>query len=72
MAAERVYGAGQVTLLGFDPAASWIGESKAADGLWRRLLPARTTGGLVFSDDSMLVSAVSQLPVAGAPADRPA
>jgi hypothetical protein len=62
VAAERVYGLGQVTLLGFDPAASWIGESKASDGMWRRLLPARTAGGLVFADDNMLVSAVSQLP----------
>ena len=62
VAGERAYGLGLVTLLGFDPAASWIGESKASDGLWRRLLPPRTSGGLVFSDDNMLVSAVSQLP----------
>lgn len=62
VAGERGYGLGQVTLLGFDPAASWIGESKASDGMWRRLLPARTSGGLVFSDDNMLVSAVTQLP----------
>jgi hypothetical protein len=62
VAAERTYGLGQVTLLGFDPAAAWIGESEASDGMWRRLLPPRTSGGLVFSDDNMLVSAVSQLP----------
>ena len=62
VAAERTYGLGQVTLLGFDPAAPWIGESGASDGLWRRLLPPRTAGGLVFADDNMLVSAVSQLP----------
>ena len=62
VAAERAYGLGQVTLLGFDPAAEWIGESKGSDGLWRRLLPARSSGGLVFADDNMLVSAVSQLP----------
>ena len=31
-------------------------------GLWRRLLPARSSSGLSFADDSMLVSAVSQLP----------
>ena len=53
---------GLVTLLGFDPAAAWIAESGASDGLWRRLLPPRTAGGLVFADDNMLVSAVSQLP----------
>ena len=62
VAAERPYGLGQVTLLGFDPAAEWIAESSASDGLWRRLLPPRTSGGLVFADDNMLVSAVSQLP----------
>jgi len=62
VAAERAYGLGQVTLLGFDPAADWIGKSDASDGMWRRLLPPRTSGGLVFSDDNMLVSAVSQLP----------
>lgn len=62
VAAERAYGSGQVTLLGFDAAADWIVESKGADGLWRRLLPPRTWGGLVFSDDNMLVNAVSQLP----------
>lgn len=62
VAAERTYGLGQVTLLGFDPAAEWIAASEASDGLWRRLLPARTSGGLVFADDNMLVSAVSQLP----------
>lgn len=62
VAAERAYGLGQVTLLGFDPAADWLAESDASDGLWRRLLPPRTSGGLVFADDNMLVSAVSQLP----------
>lgn len=62
VAAERPYGLGVVTLLGFDPAAEWIAESSASDGLWRRLLPPRTSGGLVFADDNMLVSAVSQLP----------
>lgn len=62
VAAERPYGLGLVTMLGFDPAAEWIAESSASDGLWRRLLPPRTSGGLVFADDNMLVSAVSQLP----------
>ena len=62
VAAERTYGSGQVTLLGFDPATAWMTDSKAAQGLWRRLLPARTSSALTFADDSMLVSAVSQLP----------
>jgi len=62
VAAERAYGSGQVTLLGFDPTAAWIVDSKTAQSLWRRLLPARSSGGLTFADDSMLVSTVSQLP----------
>jgi hypothetical protein len=62
VAAERTYGTGQVTLLGFDPAADWIVDSAASQAMWRRLLPARGFGGLVFSDDNMLVGAVSQLP----------
>ncbi|MEA2608443.1 MAG: hypothetical protein QOJ75_686, partial [Chloroflexota bacterium] len=62
VAAERAYGSGKVTLLGFDPTASWIVASKASESLWRRLLPARSSGGLTLSDDSMLIGAVSQLP----------
>jgi hypothetical protein len=62
VAAERAYGGGTVTLLGFDPTAAWIVDSKTSESLWRRLLPVRSSGGLTFADDSMLVSAVSQLP----------
>jgi hypothetical protein len=62
IAAERGYGSGKVTLLGFDPSSAWIVDSKTAQGLWRRLLPARSSGGVTFADDNMLVSAVSQLP----------
>jgi len=62
VAAERTYGAGKVTLLGFDPTAAWIVDSKTAQSLWRRLLPPPSSGGTTFGDDSMLVSAVSQLP----------
>ncbi|MEX2184647.1 MAG: hypothetical protein WEC14_09390 [Chloroflexota bacterium] len=62
VAAERSYGSGAVALIGFDPTARWISESSAADGLWRRLLPARTSGGPVLGDDSQIVQAASQLP----------
>jgi hypothetical protein len=62
VAAERSYGAGVVTLLGFDPTVDWIAKTDTADVLWRGLLPPRTGGGLTFTDDGMLVSAVSQLP----------
>lgn len=62
IAAERSYGSGAVTLLGFDPTTEWIRGSDLVDGLWRRLLPPRAAGGPIVTDDSQLVSAVSQLP----------
>jgi hypothetical protein len=62
VAAERSYGSGLVTLLGFDPSVDWIARTDTADALWRRLLPARSSSDLTFSDDSMMVQAVSQLP----------
>ncbi len=63
VAADRRVGAGSVTLLGFDPTTSWIAAGDSIDvPLWRRLLPARTGGIVSLSDDSTIVSAVSNLP----------
>ena len=62
IAAERSYGSGAVSIIGFDPTASWIADTNLADGLWRRLLPSRSAGGPVVGDDSQFVSAASQLP----------
>jgi len=62
VAAERPYGSGTVTLLGFDPSVDWIAQTDASKGLWRRLLPPRGADGLTFTNDNMLVNAVSQLP----------
>jgi hypothetical protein len=62
VAAERGYGNGAVTLIGFDPSTKWIADGSAGEALWRRVLPARSYTGLVLGDDSQLVSAVSQLP----------
>ena len=45
VAAERPYGSGSVTIVGFDPTVDWIAESDTAEGLWRRLLPPRTAAG---------------------------
>ena len=67
VAAERPYGSGLVTIIGFDPATPWIAETSAAENLWRRLLPQRTTTGQVLTDDSQLISAVSQLPALALP-----
>ena len=62
IAAEAPYGSGAVALIGVDPTASWLGESKSTEDLWQRLLPPRTGSSAVLADDSQLVSAVSQLP----------
>ena len=67
VAAERPYGSGSVALIGFDPTVDWIAKTDTSGSLWRRLLPARTSGGLTFSDDSFLVKAVSQLPTLALP-----
>jgi len=67
IAAERSYGSGLVTVLGFDPATPWIGETSAAEGLWRRLIPQRGATGLILTEDSQLLGAVSQLPALALP-----
>ncbi len=62
VAAELAYGAGNVTVVGFDPTVDWIADSNIGEGLWRRLLPPKASGGPIIGDDSQLVSAASQLP----------
>ena len=62
VAAERAYGSGSVTIVGFDPTASWIAGTSQAEGMWRRLLPTRSSGGPILGDDSQIVSAATQLP----------
>jgi hypothetical protein len=67
VAAETRIGSGTVTLIGFDPATRWIADAGLAAGLWRSLLPARSTGPLVLGEDGSMVSAVSQLPALALP-----
>jgi hypothetical protein len=62
VAAELNYGAGEVTILGFDPTTAWLAESKAVDALWTTALPERRADGSHLSDDSQIVTAVYQLP----------
>jgi hypothetical protein len=62
VAGDRSYGSGSVTIVGFDPTAKWITGTSVAEGMWRRLLPARSVGGAAISDDSQILSAASQLP----------
>ena len=51
-----------MTLLGFDPTADWIVDETAGVGHVAATPAGPSVRGLVFSDDNMLVSAVSQLP----------
>jgi hypothetical protein len=67
VAAERPYGTGSVTILGFDPTAEWLAGTRIAEGLWRRLVPVRTPGSTMGSDDSQMVQAASQLPALAIP-----
>ena len=67
IAAELTYGAGRVTILGFDTTTSWLNDSKAVEGLWRSSLPARTSDGTLLIDDSQLLQAVYQLPALALP-----
>ena len=64
VAADMPYGAGWVTLLGFDPTTPWLAKGDTWDApLWRRLLPSRSGGTPVaMVDDSNLVNATANLP----------
>ena len=62
IAAELGYGAGRVTILGFDTTGAWLKDSKPIESLWRTILPARTSDGKLLADDSQLIQAVYQLP----------
>ncbi len=64
---EAAYGAGAVTLLGIDPTVDPIASLPGTSGLWSRLLPPRSGGGLNFVDDSQLVSALTNLPALALP-----
>ncbi len=62
IAADLEHGSGSVTVIGFDPTTSWLAASHDVETLWHQFLPQRTSGGpVVTSDDSQIVSAVSQL-----------
>ncbi len=67
IAAELGYGAGRVTIYGFDTTTTWLNESNAIEALWRTALPARTSDGALLVDDSQLLQAVYQLPALALP-----
>ena len=67
VAADRAYGGGAVTIVGFDPTVDWIAKTDTKSRLWAQLLPPRSQGGPVIGDDSQIVSAASQLPALALP-----
>lgn len=70
-AALMDYGRGSVTLIGFDPATTWVSTSRVGAVLWRLALPVTTGYGAVnpgiLSDDSQLVQALYFLPTLDLP-----
>ena len=62
VAAERNYGNGKVTLLGFDPTTPWLAESKAVDAMWATVLPSGVNDWAQRPNDDDLVQAVYQIP----------
>jgi hypothetical protein len=62
VAAQAVYGSGTVTVLGIDPTVGWPAEDGPSRALWPTLIPARSEGTVGMTDDSQIVSAVSNLP----------
>ncbi|MEA2622816.1 MAG: hypothetical protein QOH61_1726 [Chloroflexota bacterium] len=70
-AAQSSYGQGLVSIVGLDPATSWVAGTAAAESLWRRLLPSIPGGAvsnpLIFQDDSLLVGALNNLPAVELP-----
>jgi hypothetical protein len=62
VAAETTYGSGAVTVVGIDPTVGWIGNSNAVRSFWPNLIPPRSGGSVRISDDSQIVTAVSNLP----------
>ena len=67
IAAELAYGAGRVTIYGFDTTTAWLDASPAVEALWRSSLPARTSDGTLLVDDSQLLQAVYQVPALALP-----
>jgi hypothetical protein len=62
VAAQAAYGSGNVTILGIDPTVGWVSQAATSRSLWPALIPARSEGSVGMTDDSQIVSAVSNLP----------
>jgi hypothetical protein len=65
VAAQMTWGQGTVTLVGINPAERWVADANAGRALWRRVLPlgsGPSLNPLSLPEDSMLVSALNNLP----------
>src|SRR4029079_7691554 len=62
VAAQSSYGSGSVTILGIDPTVVRIAETTATKSLWPNLIAPRSDGTVGISDDTQIVTAVSNLP----------
>ena len=64
VAARVDYGRGSVSVVGIDPATSWIASSAAAQALWSKVLPARPTPATNHPEaaDDSVTSALSSMP----------
>lgn len=67
--ADRPFGSGAVTLVGFDPATPWLAESTAVDVLWATVVPARgaSRAPLLVGDDGSVVSLLGTMPALALP-----
>jgi hypothetical protein len=68
VAGDMAYGAGSVTLIGFDPTTSLLTQGdQSSTALWRRLLPTAPVS-VPMIDDSTVVGVASSLPSSALPA----
>ena len=69
-AAQAPYGQGQVTIIGVNPAETWLKGTDAASNLWHRVLPNANSAVISpfqFADDSSLLYALQNLPAVALP-----
>jgi hypothetical protein len=67
IAARSTVGQGAVTLVGINPAESWLADGNAGRALWRSVLPLGMINPQSLSDDSMMVAALNNLPSVALP-----
>ena len=69
-AAQAGYGQGAVTIIGVNPATSWLAGSDAAGSLWRRALPLSAgtfVNPFIITDEYVFQNALYNLPAVALP-----